>query len=113
MLFRSAQLTYLHDITNVNASPYRFIATNNEITTITYDLTVDANMVVAVYDPDGALFRTLSAPEADPRHVVWDGRNKDPAQADSRYISKEGVYRIEVKYQGMREKEDGVVTVYK
>ena len=109
----TGELDYLHAITNVNSNPYRFIATNNEITTITYDLTVDANMVVTIYDPNGLLFRTLTAPQADPNEVVWDGRNKDASQSDSRYIIKDGSYKIEVRYEGMREKEEGIVTVYK
>jgi len=109
----TGELDYLHAITNVNSNPYRFIATNNEITTITYDLTVDANMVVSIYDPNGLLFRTLTAPQTDPNEVVWDGRNKDASQSDSRYIIKDGPYGIEVRYEGMREKEEGIVTVYK
>jgi flagellar hook assembly protein FlgD len=109
----AGELDYLHAITNVNSNPYRFIATNNEITTITYDLTVDANMVVSIYDPNDLLFRTLTAPQADPNEVVWDGRSKDAGQSDSRYISIDGIYGIEVRYEGMREKEETVVTVYK
>jgi parallel beta-helix repeat protein len=109
----TVELTYPHRVSNVQASPCRFIPTYDEITTITYDVTVDANMVVSIYDPTGQLFRTLTAPQADPNEVVWDGRNKDAEQPDSRYISKDGTYRIEVRYEGMREKEEGVVTVYK
>lgn len=70
-------------------------------------------MVVNIYDPNGLLFRTLTAPESDPNEVVWDGRNMDAGQSDSRYIINDGTYMIEVRYEGMREKEEGIVTVYK
>ncbi len=109
----TVELTYPHRVSDVRARPYRFIATNDEITTITYDLTVDANMVVSIYDPTGHLFRTLTVPQADPNEVVWDGRNKDVEEPDSWCISQDGTYGIEVRYEGMREKANGTVTAYK
>jgi len=111
--FGTVLLTYDHRVSNVTASPYRFIAIYNEITTITYDLDVDADMVVSLYDPNGILFRTIDVPQADPEEIVWGGRSADPNQPDSRYISTGGEYNIEVRYQGMREKAEGQVNVYR
>jgi len=45
------EVYYVHDINNLVCNPYRIIPMNNEVSTITYDLSTDANMVVTVYDP--------------------------------------------------------------
>jgi flagellar hook assembly protein FlgD len=108
----TTEVYYVHDITNLVCNPYRILPMNNEISKITYDLTVDADVAVNIYDSDEILFRTFSVLQGEPNEVTWDGRDKDASDPNSKYISKEGLYQIEVKYQGMREKEETTVNVF-
>ncbi|MHC4648389.1 MAG: right-handed parallel beta-helix repeat-containing protein, partial [Planctomycetota bacterium] len=110
------ELYYVHDITNLTCNPYRILPLNNELSKITYDLTTDANMVVAVYDPEGALFTTLVDDELQTQgspQLTWYGMNKDPNDPDSRYISKDGAYLVRVRFVGMRESEETTIGAYK
>ena len=112
----TVELYYVHDINNLYCNPYRIIPMNNEVTKITYDLTTNANMAVNIYDPCGVLFATLVDDQLQTQgsqEIVWYGRDKDPNDPDSRYISIEGGYLVRVKFMGMREKEEDTVTAYK
>jgi hypothetical protein len=113
-----AELYYVHDINSLMCNPYRILPLYNEVSKITYDLTTDANMIVTVYDPCGVLFATLlddvlQTAASNPQELEWCGRNKDPGEPDSGYISKDGAYLVRVRFVGMREKEEATVTAYR
>jgi hypothetical protein len=114
-----AVAVYYEDLlTDLRCHPYRIFPLNDEVTTITYDLAADANVTIDVYDPDGQYFVTLlnsAAQDANAQQVKWYGKDGDPNSSNSRYISKEGVYRIEVEAQfgNVSEKREGSITVYK
>ena len=60
-------------------------------------------MVVTVYDPCGVHFVTLLDDvwqTGTSQEVVWYGKDGDPYDPYSRYITKEGAYLIEVKFKG-------------
>jgi hypothetical protein len=110
------EVYYDHDINNLQCNPYRIIPVNDEVSKITYDLTVDANMVVTVYDPCGVLFTTLVDDELQTeggQELIWYGRDKDPGDPDGVYISKEGQYLVRIRFVGMREKDEATITAYK
>ena len=103
-------------IANVKSSPSRIIATNNEVTAISFDTDISANMIIELIAPDESIFRqmTMSAlteSELQPGEqnvIVWDGKSDS-----SKYPSQEGLYTIRVRYAGMRENAEGSVAVYK
>ena len=110
------EVVYTHAINNLSCNPYRILPMNNEVSKITYDITIDANMFVTVYDPCGVQFVTLLddvLQTGTSQEVLWYGKDGDPNDPDSRYITKEGEYLIEVKFKGMREKAQDTVTAYK
>ncbi len=105
-------LNYVHDIVNMRIDPSCFIPANNEVTTIAYQLTADANMVVEVYDPRGALWGTLLdnvSQSQGPHELIWQGRTKPLGDPQGRWVSQEGVYTIRIRFAGMREKEEDTV----
>jgi len=66
--------------------------------------------------PCGVLFATLIDDQLQAegsQEVIWYGRNKDPNDPTSRYISREGAYLVRVRFVGMREKEEETINVYK
>jgi hypothetical protein len=99
----SCELTYPHRILSLICNPRRICAWNNEIVKITYDATPDVNTVVKIYTPQGSLFYSHTIPGGDPNEVIWYGRTDAPTDPNSRYISEEGIYIVEAKYNGMRE----------
>jgi parallel beta-helix repeat protein len=112
------EVNYVHDIDNLVCNPYRILPLNREISTISYEITTDAYMIVEVYDPCGVLFTTLlnfSAQQEtnNPQQLTWHGLNGSPEDPNSRYISKEGEYLIRVRFAGMQEKKETTVTAYK
>ncbi|MHB0946408.1 MAG: right-handed parallel beta-helix repeat-containing protein [Sedimentisphaerales bacterium] len=109
----TAELYYANDIIHISCNPKRILPLNNEVTTVSFDLTCDANAVVNVYTPEDALFRTIHVRKDEPNEVVWDGKNKYANDPDGRYVSIEGEYRVEVKLEGMKENEEDIVSVYK
>jgi hypothetical protein len=105
---------YDYIISNLRCNPYRIFPLVDEVTTITYDLGCDANVSIDTYDPSGNYFGTLyKQQQAGPQEVTWYGTTKEPNDPNSRYISAEGVYRIEVKADKSSEKLEGSITVYK
>lgn len=101
-------------LSNLRCNPYRILPLNAEVTTITYDLACDANATIDTYDPDGNYFGILSEQQtAGPQEVIWYGTTKDPNDPNSRYISSEGVYRIELQCDKASEKLEGSIIVYK
>jgi len=107
---------YDEPISGLRLNPYRVVPTFEEVTTISYFLTHDANVSIDIYDPDGNYFGTLVDDElqqAGLREVVWHGTDGDPNDADSRYTSIEGVYRVEVRISDVNEPIEGSITVYK
>lgn len=105
-------------LSNLRCHPYRIVPTYDEITKITYDLAADANVSVKVTDPDGSLFVTLVDNEfqtAGSKEVLWRGKTGDPNSPGSRYIYKEGVYRVDVKVENdnINEQLTGVITVFR
>ena len=112
---KGAVLVYYPELlTSLRCNPYRILPLADEVTTITYDLACDANVAIDTYDPDGNYFGTLTEEQqAGPQEVIWYGTTKDPNDLNSRYISTEGVYRIEVGIENMSEKLEGSITVYR
>ncbi len=112
----TVELYYVHDISNLYCNPSRIIPANNELTTIGYNITVDANVVIGIYDPCGILFATINEFQrtvSNPQQVIWYGRNKAPENPDGKYPFKEGTYTVKVKFAGMRENETTTLTIYK
>ncbi len=106
-------LIYDHLISDLSCNPFRIIATNNEITEITYDTNVEANLSVKVFDPSESEFRVIvddksQSPSGNPYSYIWSGKNDG-----GKYISEDGEYRVEVKFTGMKEKAEEIVGVYK
>ncbi|MBN1795297.1 MAG: hypothetical protein JW804_01360 [Sedimentisphaerales bacterium] len=110
-------LVYYDDfLTNLRCNPYQVIPTYDEVTTISYNLLADANVTIDITDPDGNYFTTLLdnvLQQAGHQEVVWHGTDTDPNDSNSRRISKEGIYMIEVYINGMDEKITGSITAYK
>jgi hypothetical protein len=109
-------LSYVYDIVNLHIDPSCFIPANNEVVTVAYQLTADADMVVEVYDPQGALWCTLldNIGQSQGAHeVIWQGRTKPLGDPQGRWVSQEGVYTIRIRFAGMREKEECTVRVCK
>lgn len=131
---------YEEPISNLRCNPYRILPIIDEVTTITYDLSCNANVTIDIYDPDGSYFGTLLKDEpqtAGLKKVVWygkeDGISSDPEtnydpnlryiddegvyltehDPNMRYITDEGVYRIEVGIDDVNEMLEGAITVYK
>ncbi|MCK5612961.1 right-handed parallel beta-helix repeat-containing protein [Candidatus Pacearchaeota archaeon] len=107
------EVDYEHEITSSGCSLRRIIPLNNEVVTIWYKSTVDANTVISIYDPCESFFRALTVLSEEPNEVIWDGRNGEPSDTNNRYMSVEGECRIEVRYEGMREKQDCTIMVYR
>ena len=105
----SINIDYSNDVSNVRINPYRILPLNNEVTTITFDLSIKEDVIVSVFDPNGSLFWTASVGQSDPNEVIWSGRNTD----ETKYPSLEGEYNVEVRCDGMEEKEESVINVYK
>lgn len=112
------ELYYDHEITNLGCNPRRVIGTYNEFTTITYDIACDANVSIKIYDPCDLLFLVLVDNETqqysqNPQQIVWSPRQGEPNDPNSKYISEEGFYEVEVKLTGMKEKAECNLVVYK
>jgi hypothetical protein len=115
---KGSVLVYYDEVlSNLRCNPYLILPLNAEVTTLTYDLACDANVTVDTYDPDGNYFGTLSKQETagQQREFIWYGMTKDANDPNSRYISTEGVYRIEVKCDKWKATEnlEGSITVYR
>jgi hypothetical protein len=107
-------ITYPQRITNLQSNPYRIIPANNEVATITYNISCDADMCVDVYAPDGTLYTTLLSSvhqlaSQNPQSVVWSGRDV----VTNRTIRKEGAYTVKVRFSGMNEQQTCTVSAYK
>jgi parallel beta-helix repeat protein len=101
-------------LSNLRCNPYRILPLLDEVTTISYDLGYNATVTIDTYDPNGNYFGTLTRQQqAGPQQVIWYGTTKDINDLGGRYISSEGVYRIEVKTDKSSEKLEGSITVYK
>jgi hypothetical protein len=114
----TVQLYYDHGIADLVCNPRRIIATYNEFSTISYNIACDSNVIVSVYDPCNMLFSTLlnnasQQHSQNPQQVIWLPRQGEPNNPNSKYISKEGFYEIEVKFAGMREKARHKLGVYR
>ena len=103
-------------INNLGCNSYRIISTHNEVSTITYDLSDDANVTISIEDPDGSYFATLADEElqtAGLQTVIWDGRDDE-----GRYVSTEGVYSVTILaekpgYPSISSSLVGAITVYR
>ncbi|HBG78397.1 MAG TPA: hypothetical protein DDW84_06065 [Phycisphaerales bacterium] len=114
----TVQLDYDYGITDLVCNPRRVIATYNEFSTISYNIACDSNVIVSIYDSCGVLFSTLlnnasQQQSQNPQQVIWSPRQGEPNDPNSKYISKEGFYEIEVKFPGMREKAIHKLGVYR
>ncbi len=111
----TAGLTYVHDITDLRINPIRVIATSDEVTRITYNINVNANMMVEVFDPCSVCY---SVPLNDvaqtqgAQELLWYGCTKTPGDPDNNYPSREGEYNVRVRFSGMRENEEASVWVF-
>jgi len=81
---------------------------NNEVTSINYGLSIDANTVVSIYDPDGELFTSFHVDKENADNIIWGGQ-KMPVT--NNYIFQNGTYIIEVRLEGMREKKETTLSV--
>ena len=107
---------YGEPFSNLRCNPYRVIPTYDEISKLTYDLAYDANVTIDVYDPDGSYFGTLLnnvSQQVGPQEVIWYGRDGDPNDPNSRCISTEGVYLVELSTSDPNCVFEGSITVYK
>jgi len=81
-------------VTDLSCEAYRIIPTYGQVSTIYYDLSLEAEVTIELEDPDGNHFRTIMDQVIQPagtRSVIWDGRN-DVGQL----VAVEGDYRITV-----------------
>lgn len=95
-------------IKDIRCNPYRVIASNNEVTTISYDLAYDSDVTINIYDPVGNLFRTFSQETGGEKYMIWDGKD-----ANGKCIFKSGPYKVECIVDGTDKKIQGTVTVHK
>jgi hypothetical protein len=112
---KGAILVYYGDlISNLSCNPYRILSLSDEAALISYDVAYDANVTITVTGPDSfkLLDNVTQTPANNPQHVVLHGTSNNSAGV---YLSKEGVYKIEVevKVGGMIEKHYRSITVYR
>ncbi|MCK4886132.1 MAG: right-handed parallel beta-helix repeat-containing protein [Planctomycetes bacterium] len=104
------QLYYDHDINDIiTCNPNRILPLNNEITTISFDMSPKRDVVVSVYDPNENIFWTSLVNSTDPNEIIWDGKSTDGTS----YVPVYGEYTIKVRYDGMRENNQRQINVCK
>ena len=109
----ASQLKYEHRIRELRCQPGRFYPLHNDITRIKYDASPDADMAVEIYDPMGTLFCTYPIKAADANEILWQGTDRALGDPTGRYPALPGTYRIEARFQGMRENVRTTVEVYR
>ncbi len=114
--FGLIDIDYCYQIDGLGVYPRRMIATYNEASSITYSLPCDSYVNIDIYDPSLAIFRNLvvnTLQTAGAQSVVWDGRNLPPTNPASAYIYDEGLYKVRVYIEGMREQSEAFIKVYR
>ena len=109
----SIALTYDNEITSVNCNPSRIITTYNEVCKVTFSTSVDADMLLSIFSPDDLVnpVKTVTILQGADKEFVWDGKN-----TAGLYLTESesgGLYTLEVRYDGMREKATDTISVYK
>jgi flagellar hook assembly protein FlgD len=104
------------EVNDLVCNQYRIAPTYREVTTISYNLTRNANVTMNIIDPDGSHFRTLLDnvfQNTEPNDVIWDGTDDD-----GNFTSTEGVYDLQIiteepNYPEVNSGRLGAVTVSK
>jgi flagellar hook assembly protein FlgD len=114
---KGSVLVYYNDmITNLRCNPYRIIALNDEASVISYTLACSSKVTIKIYDPEGIPFTLMDKKQqnAGRQEVILHGTS-DPLKSNGMYLSKEGIYRIEVKIENsnLNESKEGSITVYR
>ena len=80
-------------ISELQTEVYRIIPTYNQISTIYYSITRDADVTIRIFDPSGNswIIADLPGQAAGSHSVEWDGTD-----AQGRVVSTEGNYRVEL-----------------
>ena len=82
------------EITDLSCEAYRIIPTYSQVSTVYYALSQEAEVTIALEDPDGNHFRTLLdgvIQSSGAQSIVWNGRNDA-----SECVAVEGDYKITI-----------------
>ncbi len=106
----SVNLTYDHKIDAIYCNPQRISPLDNEVMRLTYRTAIDADVLVNVFDSQGALFRSYPIVGSASNELVLNGASLPVGDSGSQYLSNQEDYSIEITYQGMEETKQVVDT---